>query len=44
MIWLRLRRESLTDEQTKPLEAALVASVGHGHQAPSIAIARMAVS
>ncbi len=44
MIWLMLRGELPTPGQAKLLEAALVASVDHGPHAPSIAIARMAVS
>jgi citrate synthase len=44
MIWLMLRGELPTPPQTQLLEAALVASVDHGPQAPSIAVARMAVS
>jgi len=44
MIWLMLRGELPTADQTRLLEAALVASVDHGPQAPSIAISRMAVS
>ncbi|HEY0847537.1 MAG TPA: citryl-CoA lyase [Noviherbaspirillum sp.] len=44
MIWLMLRGELPTPEQAALLEAALVASVDHGPHAPSIAIARMAVS
>jgi citrate synthase len=44
MIWLMLRGELPTHEQAALLEAALVASVDHGPHAPSIAIARMAVS
>lgn len=44
MIWLMLRGELPTQEQSKLLEAALVASVDHGPQAPSIAIARMAIT
>jgi citrate synthase len=44
MIWLMLRGELPSHEQAQLLEAALVASVDHGPQAPSIAIARMAVS
>ena len=44
MIWLMLRGELPTAAQAKLLEAALVASVDHGPHAPSIAIARMAVS
>ncbi|MDR7420552.1 MAG: citryl-CoA lyase [Armatimonadota bacterium] len=41
MIWLMLRGELPTDAQTALLDAALVAAVDHGPQAPSIAIARM---
>lgn len=44
MIWLMLRGELPTEAQAKLLEVALVASVDHGPHAPSIAIARMAVS
>lgn len=44
MIWLMLRGELPAPAQAKLLEAALVASVDHGPHAPSIAIARMAVS
>lgn len=44
MIWLMLRGELPTAGQTSLLDAALVASVDHGPRAPSIAIARMAVS
>jgi len=44
MIWLMLRGELPTPTQRKLLEAALVASVDHGPQAPSIAIARMAIT
>jgi len=44
MIWLMLRGELPSREQAGLLEAALVASVDHGPHAPSIAIARMAVS
>jgi citrate synthase len=44
MIWLMLRGELPSPVQEKLLEAALVASVDHGPQAPSIAAARMAVS
>ncbi|SUA59117.1 2-methylcitrate synthase [Oligella ureolytica] len=40
--WLMLRGEMPTKEQSKLLNAALVAGVDHGPQAPSIAIARMA--
>lgn len=44
MIWLMLRGEVPTAEQAALLEAALVASVDHGPQAPSIAISRMSVT
>jgi len=44
MIWLMLRGELPSEKQAALLEAALVASVDHGPHAPSIAIARMAVS
>lgn len=44
MIWLMLRGERPSAAQARLLEAALVASVDHGPHAPSIAIARMAVS
>jgi citrate synthase len=44
MIWLMLRGELPSKEQAGLLEAALVASVDHGPHAPSIAIARMAVT
>jgi citrate synthase len=44
MIWLMLRGELPTRAQAFLLEAALVASVDHGPQAPSIAIARMAIT
>jgi citrate synthase len=44
MIWLMLRGDLPTPQQAELLEAALVASVDHGPHAPSIAIARMAVS
>jgi citrate synthase len=44
MIWLMLRGDLPTQTQARLLEAALVASVDHGPQAPSIAIARMAAS
>ena len=43
-IWLMLRGELPSRAQAALLEAALVASVDHGPQAPSIAIARMAVT
>lgn len=44
MVWLMLRGELPSPAQARLLEAALVAAVDHGPQAPSIAIARMAVS
>lgn len=43
-IWLMLRGELPSRAQATLLEAALVASVDHGPQAPSIAIARMATT
>ena len=42
MIWLMTRGELPTDPQARLLDAALMAAVDHGPQAPSIAIARMA--
>jgi citrate synthase len=44
MIWLMLRGDMPTREHAELLEAALVAAVDHGPQAPSIAIGRMAVT
>ena len=44
MIWLMLRGEAPSFDQRELLEAALVASVDHGPHAPSIAIARMAIT
>jgi citrate synthase len=44
MVWLMLRGELPTRAQADLLEAALVAAADHGPQAPSIAIARMAVT
>ena len=44
MIWLMLRGNNPTKGQADLLEAALVASVDHGPQSPSIAAARMAVT
>ncbi len=44
MIWLMLRGELPTKEQSSLLEIALVAGVDHGPQAPSIAIARMSAT
>ena len=43
-IWLMLRGELPSAQQAQLLEAALVASVDHGPQAPSIAVARMAIT
>lgn len=44
MVWLMLRGERPSAAQARLLEAALVAAVDHGPHAPSIAIARMAIS
>jgi len=44
MVWLMLRGDLPTPKQGYLLEAALVAGVDHGPQAPSIAISRMAVT
>ena len=44
MIWLMLRGDLPSSAQAGLLEAALVAAVDHGPQAPSIATARMAVT
>jgi citrate synthase len=44
MIWLMTRGELPGEDQATLLEAALVAAVDHGPQAPSIAAARMAVT
>ena len=44
MIWLMTRGALPSQEQATLLEAALVAAVDHGPQAPSIATARMAVT
>ena len=44
MIWLMIRGERPNRAQATLLEAALVASVDHGPHAPSIAIARMAIT
>lgn len=44
MIWLMLRGELPTKDQSSLLEVALVAGVDHGPQAPSIAIARMSAT
>lgn len=44
VIWLLLRLDRPTPTQARLLEAAMIASVDHGPQAPSIAAARMAAS
>jgi citrate synthase len=44
VIWLLLRSGRPTPAQARLLEAAMVAAVDHGPQAPSIAAARMAVT
>lgn len=44
MIWLMTRGELPDSRAARLLEAALVAAVDHGPQAPSIAIARMAMT
>jgi citrate synthase len=44
MIWLMTRGELPDPRAARLLEAALVAGVDHGPQAPSIAIARMAIT
>ena len=44
MVWLLTRGELPQPEAAKLLEAALVAAVDHGPQAPSIAVARMAMT
>jgi citrate synthase len=44
MIWLLLRGDLPQPRQAALLEAALVAGVDHGPQAPSIAVARMAAT
>jgi citrate synthase len=44
MIWLMLMGELPDRDKARLLEAALVSSVDHGPQAPSIAIARMAAT
>ena len=44
MVWLMVRGELPSRPQADLLEAALVAAVDHGPQAPSIAVARMAVT
>lgn len=44
MIWLMVMGDHLEPERAKLFEAALVAAVDHGPQAPSIAASRMAVT
>ena len=44
MVWLMLRGDLPSRECAQLLEAALVASVDHGPQAPSIAVARMSAT
>ncbi|MGB7946765.1 MAG: citryl-CoA lyase [Candidatus Binatia bacterium] len=44
MVWLLTRGELPRPQSAKLLEAALVAAVDHGPQAPSIAVARMAMT
>lgn len=44
MVWTMLRDDKPSEGQLALLNAALVAAVDHGPQAPSIAIARMAVT
>lgn len=44
MVWLMLRGEIPSPEKAALLEAALVAAVDHGPQAPSIAVARMGIT
>lgn len=44
MVWLLLRGELPSRAEAQLMEAALVAAVDHGPQAPSIAVARMAVT
>lgn len=44
MIWLMTRGDIPSERQATLLEAALVAAVDHGPQAPSIATARMAIT
>lgn len=44
MIWRLLREDRPSKEQLQLLEAALVAGVDHGPQAPSIAASRMAIT
>jgi citrate synthase len=44
MVWLLLRGDMPREHEARLLEAALVAAVDHGPQAPSIAAARMAAT
>ena len=44
MIWLMVRGGLPTEAEAKLFEAALVAGVDHGPQAPSIAVSRMAIT
>ena len=44
VIWLMLRGDVPTPAQERLFEAALVSSVDHGPHAPSVAVARMAVT
>ena len=44
MIWLMVMGETISGPRARLFEAALVAAVDHGPQAPSIAAARMAVT
>ncbi|MEQ9258378.1 MAG: citryl-CoA lyase [Roseovarius sp.] len=44
MIWLMTRGALPSEQEARLLECALVAAVDHGPQAPSIAVARMAVT
>jgi citrate synthase len=44
MIWLMLRGDLPSEGQARLLDTALMSAVDHGPQAPSIAIARMAMS
>lgn len=44
MVWLMTRGELPSQSQSTLLEAALMSAVDHGPQAPSIAIARMAMT
>ena len=44
MIWLMTTGEQINEKKSALLEAALVAAVDHGPQAPSIAAARMSAT